>query len=189
MWWPHCCPEEAPQKLILSPWQKLHPFSRYSFQSGDLSSSSEFRVVRGKERRQNIKVQPPPLPAPGHTCAQQKREGWAGSTEAEKQHGERGSKRNPGWGCRTDQLGLILSRIYNPKALGAKIININGMHATGKTTTKSCQNCCPQCSAGARKSPCRASPKQANYTGFLFSLPALNMDLQLYRIVFELSLS
>lgn len=92
-------------------------------------------------------------------------------------------------GCCTDQLGLISLRIYNPKALGAKIINTNKMHAAEKTATESCQNCCPQSSAGARKSPWRAFPKQANCTGFLLSLPALDMKLQLCRIVLELFLS
>lgn len=177
MWWLHCCPEKAPQKIILSLWQQLHPLPHYSFQSGDLSSSSKFRVVRGKERRQNIKVQPPPS---WDTCTQQKRERWAGSMEAEKQYRE--------------TVGLLYRsagshRIYNPKALGAKIININRMHAAGKTATKSCQNCCPQCSVGARKFPWRAFPKQANCTGFLLSLPALDTKLQLYRIVLELFLS
>lgn len=86
-------------------------------------------------------------------------------------------------------MGLILLRIYSSKALGAKIININRMHAAGKTAMKSCQNCCPKWSAGPRKFPWRVFPKQANCTGFLLSLPALDTELQLYRIVFELFLS
>lgn len=142
LWWLHCCPEKAPQKLIFSLWQQLHPFSRYSFQSSDLCSSSEFRVVRRKERRQNIKVQP--LPS------------W--DTRAVSRRGRDGQapwrqKNNIGreWGCHTDQLGLILLRIYSPIALGAKIIHINRMHAAGKTAMKSCQNCSPKCSARARK--------------------------------------
>lgn len=86
--------------------------------------------------------------------------------------GREGVKRLPVQQPQPDQLGLVLLRIYNPKPLGAKIMNINGMYAAGKTSTISCQNRCPQRSAGARKSPWRASPKLANCTGLLFSLLA-----------------
>lgn len=58
--WPHCCPEKAPQNQIPSLWQQLHPFSRYPFQSGDFSSGFELGAAGGKERRRNVKAQPPP---------------------------------------------------------------------------------------------------------------------------------
>lgn len=59
LWWLHCCFDKAPQKLILSLWQQLHPFSRYSFQSGDLSSSSEFREGRKGDKTSKYNHPPP----------------------------------------------------------------------------------------------------------------------------------
>lgn len=115
-------------------------------------------------------------------------ESQAGSTVVEKQCRVRGSVTTLNWGCSTDCLGLILPRIYNPKALGAKIMNINGMFINAeKNGTKSCQNRCPQHSAGARKSPQRAFPRWTNCTGFLFSLlapfslPPPDTELQLWN--------
>lgn len=73
---PCCLPEEAPRNLILSPWQQqLHPFSRYPFQSSDFSSGSKLGAAGGKERRRNVKAQPPPA-SPGMHVR------WAGESQA-----------------------------------------------------------------------------------------------------------